>query len=223
MRRGFGFLTAAVFVILFSAPAWAHTVLDTITTWNGTTYVQSFGVSNTATYGQVITVPATDTVLKDFSFEMNLPSTVIFRGEVYAWDGTKATGPSLYESAPAHTSGSGNFELITFTIPNGVALKAGQQYVIFASTSKDQATGSGTGSWGRIASGTGFYYINNGSDSSQWTASAWTNYGSDLAYRATFDSLTNVPAMNEWGMIAFALLAGLSSLFFLRRSKKSQS
>lgn len=168
--------------------------------------ISAFGVPNTASYGQVITADALHAKLSSFSFEMNLPSTVAMRGEVYAWDGTKATGPALFESSPVSTSGSGNFELITFNA-GGVALTPGQKYVLFASTSRDQAGHSGTGSWqyfnGDFYSGGSFVFLNNGGAPSQWTTSTWTQDSTkDLAFQARFD----LPATVGFG--------GLTSLGF---------
>src|SRR5262245_8210994 len=158
------------------------------------TTVDVFGVVNTATYGQVITADATHSKLSGFTFEMNLPNTVAFRGEVYAWDGTKAMGPALFESAVMSTAGTGN-QLITFNT-GGITLTPGQQYVLFASTSKDQAGHSGLGSWDASGldtySGGQFVYLNNGNDASQWTTQAWssgTGVGiPDLEFTASFRS-----------------------------------
>jgi hypothetical protein len=172
----------------------ALTAIDTTPAWDGTSEISAFGYPNTATYGQVVTVPATDGMLKSFSFYMNLPDTCTFRGYVYAWDGSKATGSTLYESDPRTTSGSGDFEEITFE-PGGLELTPGAQYVLFASTSKD--AGSGSGPWGLlenqdlyVGAGNTLVYLNNGDDESLWTVDNWTQntYGTgvDLAFKATF-------------------------------------
>lgn len=108
-----------------------------------------FGVPDTATYGQTITIPAGMTQLTSFGFKMqNVPSTVVFRGEVYLWDdaNNRATGPALYESAVRSTTGA-TPQLITFSPPGGVTVVPGQKYVIFATTSRDQAGASGQGYW----------------------------------------------------------------------------
>jgi hypothetical protein len=171
----------------------AVTTIDTTPYWNGSDYVWEFGYPNTATYGQVITAPSTsDTVLKSFSFYMNLPSTCTFRGYVYAWDGSKATGSVLYESETRWTSGSGDFEEVAFET-GGVALTPGAQYILFASTSEE--VGSGVGTWGSPlqevygGSSNDYIYINNGSDPSQWTSTNWDfppYVIADLAFKATF-------------------------------------
>jgi hypothetical protein len=61
------------------------TTIDTFQSWDGAQRADSFGVSALATYGQTVTVPTNgDQVLTSFTFYMQLPATVAFRGEVYA-------------------------------------------------------------------------------------------------------------------------------------------
>lgn len=158
------------------------------------TTVDPFGVPDTATYGQVITADATHTTLDGFAFEMDLPSTVAFRGEVYAWDGTKATGGALFESAPVSTSGAG-LQVVTFNT-GGITLTPGQEYVLFASTSKDQAGHSGVGGWqffnSNVYSGGEFVFLNNDGDPSQWTTTPWNTTVGDLSFQAYFDASATV-------------------------------
>jgi hypothetical protein len=134
-------LASIVVSTLIAAPtAQARTVIDTTDSWNGTKALFTFGRPEAATYGQVVTVPAGDTVLDSFTFYMReLPftaTTMTFRGEVYAWDGSKATGPALWESAPRSLTHTSTFQEITFPT-GGVTLARGRQYVLFASVSKD--------------------------------------------------------------------------------------
>jgi hypothetical protein len=163
----------------------------------------SFGDDATATYGQTVTAPAvaapagTPVVLTSFSFRMNLPAGLILRGFVYAWDGTKATGPELFQSAPMHTNGSG-METITFTTPE-VPVVVGLQYVIFASISLDFAAdiGQGNGPWGLVTPSTypdgSFVFLSNAGDSSQWTTTDWNQFifvTADAAFSAAFAAAT---------------------------------
>src|SRR3954451_16866774 len=90
-------------VAAFTLPSFANTFVSTLGAWNGFTAQSFFGMPNSQTYGQVINVPVIDTHLASFQFEMNLPASVSFRGEVDAWDGSKASGSSLFESAPTST------------------------------------------------------------------------------------------------------------------------
>ena len=168
----------------------------------------------TATYGQTVTVPATDTTLGSFTFYVQLPTNLIFRGEVYAWDPStgnpanftsgNATGPALYESGPMHTasynSGFGPYEPITFNT-GGIPVTAGAQYVLFFTISRDYAANAPTagipGFAGITATDTypggDFVFLNNGGDTSQWTTTPWSNLvglgADDLAFTASFSPL----------------------------------
>lgn len=146
-----------------------------------------------ATYGQTIIAPAGASSLVSFSFWARLPAAVAFRGEVYAWDGgnRRAMGAALYESAPVSTTDPTVFQKITFTIPGGGApVTAGQQYVLFVSTSRDQGS-TGTGSIGAIspsvyAAGS-FAFLNNGQRVVEWTTTAWdVQTEIDLVFEALF-------------------------------------
>jgi Ca2+-binding RTX toxin-like protein len=184
-------------LLLAAGMALADTTIDTTPRWDGEMNVYSFGYPTSATYGQVLTAPANDTQLDSFTFLMDVPDTATFRGEVYAWDGKKATGPNLYESAPRTTSGSGDFEEITFDT-GGVQLTGGQKYVLFATISKDYEASSGQtedGYWGFILSGDAyaggeFVYKNNGSNFNALLIYPWNRryaFG-DLAFKAVFSN-----------------------------------
>src|SRR5665213_3946184 len=76
--------------------------INTHKKWDGRQNVYIFGCIATSTYGQVITIPAGVHQMNEFRFWWGGLSTgsMVVRGEVYAWDGNKATGSALYESAP---------------------------------------------------------------------------------------------------------------------------
>jgi hypothetical protein len=197
-----------------ASDALASTTIGNTPPWNGSPIISGFGYGQpccTATYGQTVTVPATDTRLDSFTFYVQLPTNLIFRGEVYAWDPTtgnpanntsgNATGPALYESGPMHTtsynSGFGPFEPITFNT-GGIPLTAGAQYVLFFTISRDYAANAPTAGIPGFAgitatdtySGGDFVFINNGGDTSQWTTTPWSNLvglgADDLAFTASF-------------------------------------
>jgi hypothetical protein len=44
--------------------------IDTLSQWNGTTFISSWGVPNTATYGQTFTPTNNQTRLSGFTFEL---------------------------------------------------------------------------------------------------------------------------------------------------------
>lgn len=165
--------------------------INTIKSWDGASAVYSFGCPNTTTYGQVIT--ATDRHLKKFTFEFLNQTTgsMDVRGEVYAWDGTKATGSALYESRP-RTIAYDDFDFHAETFnADGVRVKKGQQYVIFASIDKDfeACTDGYVLGWGvvddSVYTGGTFVFQNNTGDESQWTATSWNTFGFDLAFKAS--------------------------------------
>ena len=186
------FMVCASFILLLLLGSigqiQAFTTIDTTPNWPGGS-VTPFGYPIFSTFGQVITVPTTDdTVLQSFSFHMRLPDTCTFRGYVYAWDGTKATGAALYASPTMATLGSGAFEKIEFKT-EGITLAPGAQYALFASVS--QETGSGSGNWGinfsDVYSGGAFVYIDNGTNTALWTTTPWNSLPyEDLAFTATF-------------------------------------
>jgi hypothetical protein len=187
--------------LVLSAPATAFgtTTIDTTAAWDGAQSVFPFGSPDTATAGQVVTVPQTDTVLDRFTFYMSTfgdPAELTFRGEVYAWDGTKATGPNLWESSPRTLSVPDSFTPVTFNT-GGVRLVAGKRYVLFVSLSKDyeqNAPGNQAAlGWvsTNVYNGGGFVYFNDSGDESLWTTSPWQRFSvdlDDLAFKATFSS-----------------------------------
>ena len=183
---------ALAFAALGSSPA-AAKAISTYGSWDGSTEVVDFGCPDTTTYGTIITIPKGQTHLGKFHFSwVNLNSgSMVVRGEVYAWDGTKATGSALYESKPKTISFSdGLFHKVGFR-PTLVPVTPGAQYVIFASIDKDyeKCTNSYEMGWGYIGSdvypGGGFVYQNNAGDENQWTATPWNTFGgADIAFKA---------------------------------------
>jgi hypothetical protein len=166
-----------------------------------------------------VTVPATDTKLDSFTFYVDLPTNLIFRGEVYAWDPNtldpansyamgSATGPALYESAQMQTTSYGSgfaIHPIKFTIPGGLPLTAGKQYVLFFTTSRDAAnadvadTGFAAYTQADTYSGGDWVYLGDGGDPNLWTTVGWWHpalfpgcppcfFADDLAFQASFSS-----------------------------------
>jgi hypothetical protein len=186
--------TMVLSLLLATGVALADTVIDTTPQHAGGA-VCCFMADTTNTYGQVITAPANDTQLDSFTFLMATFGTVVFRGEVYAWDGEKATGPNLYESAPRTVSDSNGYEEVTFDT-GGVQLIPGQQYVLFATiTKEDSEASSGSSQWadvpGDAYAGGNFVYLDNGPFFDQLFTNAWYQFTDlDLAFRAVLSSLT---------------------------------
>lgn len=220
-------MIAAAFALataLFAGQAAAQNI-DTTAAASGTLGV--FGVPNSATYGQTITIPAGVTQLTSFGFEMqSVPSTVVFRGAVYLWDeaNKRATGPALYESAPRSTTGA-TPQLITFSPPGGVTVIPGQKYVIFATTSRDQAGASGHGFWAVSYSnpyaGGDAALINNGANPADWTSGTWAvNTTTDFGFVANFNAPpAPVPTLSEWAMILFGLILAGGAVVMVQRRR----
>jgi len=186
MRKSSILFFASV-VALSSSPALA---VSTLGDWDGSQSVGSFGCPNTTTYGQVITIPQGRHTLNKFSFEWenSTSGSMTVRGEVYAWDGSKATGSALYESDPRNVSfNTAGFRKKSFA--PFVAVTPGAQYVVFASIDKDfeSCTDNYTLDWGSVDDSTytkgTFVYQNNSGDESQWTTASWNTFGIDLAFK----------------------------------------
>jgi Domain of unknown function (DUF4347)/Bacterial Ig domain/Calx-beta domain/FG-GAP-like repeat len=178
------------------------TTIGTLATWNGIQNTATFGENSnpaaTPTFGQTFTAPTVDSILTDFTVSIDDtggPDVIDFAAYIMAWDGTKATGPILYQSASQSTTGGTGFETFRFTTGN-LRLQAGQQYVAFISASSFFDGLAGTGTVGSIGTddyaGGSFVFLNNGSTFGQVTTSNWSTLLSapDLAFSATFTSNT---------------------------------
>jgi hypothetical protein len=209
-------MRSVVLLSLIGGSLMAADLINTIPLWDGSQFISSFGVTDTATYGQTITVAGSAMLLQSFSVEIGYcGNAVSFRGEVYAWDGTKATGSSLFESSVMSASGSSGYQLYTINT-GGITLPPGT-YVLFVTTSKDQAGApSSACRFGATANtaypGGQFVYINNTANTALWTTNAWSTIASDLAFQVTgTGGVPGVPLPSTLllvlvGLIALALL-----------------
>lgn len=216
-----------ILAVLVATPSLAQNIDTTPAPMTNQNF-SPFGVPNTATYGQTITIPAGSGSITSFGFEMNsVPATVVFRGHIYRWDPatSRAVGPSLYASPPRTTTGATK-QIVTFTPAASVPVTAGQTYVIFASTSQDQAgapaaTGGWDGSTANVYAGGGAVFQNNGTDTTTWTGSVWSTPVFDFGFTTTFGAAVapvSVPTMTEWALILFgAIMAGGAALYIQRR------
>lgn len=214
---------ATAVLALAAGTSMAYTVVDTNPSWNGTTFISSFGNPNTATYGQTVTVPSGDGFLSSFSFQINDQGTAFpFQAAVYAWDAanSRAMGTALYLSAPVTTAGANAYVRFTFT-PN-VTLTAGQQYVLMATTSYNQTPPTGVAArWGALTNDTTypggqFVFINNGTNTAAWTTLTWSNIAEDLAFTAVFGTPI-VPALDQWALLLLAAVVAAGGFFAVRR------
>ena len=166
--------------------------LGTKKSWDGVQREPGFGCPNDTTFGQVITIPETKHTLDKFTFWWfrSTHGSMVVRGEVYAWDGTKASGSSLYESAPRSIAWTNDESHRETFLTGGIAVTPGAQYVIFASIDKDydQCVGGYILAWGAVDDsvypGGTFVFLNSGGDSGEWTTQAWQTAGLDTAFSA---------------------------------------
>jgi hypothetical protein len=175
--------------VLGSSPALA---INTHLGWDGSSAVSSFGCPDTTNYGQVITIPKFKHTLGTFSFWQRaqaIGGSMVVRAEVYAWDGAKATGSGLYESAPrtiAYTDSKFHREIFSAN----VSVTPGAKYLLFLTVDKDfdQCSAGYVTTWGLVDettyAGGSFYYLNSTGNSADWTTSDWSNFGGDLVFTA---------------------------------------
>lgn len=138
--------------------------------------LQPFGPGGTQIYGQTITAPADANALTAFSFQITASASMVVRGEVYAWDGTKATGSALFESAPVTIAGDSATHTVSFPGADA-ALTRGNQYVLFATVLKDTQPNAGaTSQWpstGDTVAGGSLVFLNttsfDGATSNTWS------------------------------------------------------
>jgi len=183
--------------------------LDTISIWNGSDFVWEFGAVGsdaTPTYGQVIAGPGAD--LASFTFEFDLPATVNFRPVVAEWDGTKALTP-LWSGSATSTAGSG-WEAITFTLPAGVLLESGKQYVLFVTTLGEG--GSDLGEMGAVdvselpAPAQYVYTNDEASFLDEWDGGIGDGYAGD--YQLAFTAVFGAAQAAQPGRAGYCSVAG---------------
>ena len=180
--------------------------------WNGADYIFPFGEPDVATFGQVFTADASNTLMNGFTFHLRSESggSVDFRGFVAAWDGTKLTNPVLFESnqqsLPANTNVFQSFSFDTAGLP----LAPGAQYVAFISASLDFDTVAGTADAGITATqdtypGGKMVIAANGSNFSALSTDPWIELdGMDLAFSMDFapEGGGAVPESSSFGLLA---------------------
>lgn len=220
----------------FASSAGAQNI-DTISAWNGTSFISSYGVVNTATYGQTITPTARQTTLESFTFKLGFAGAAVnSKAYIYQWDGSKATGSALYTSAPVSIGSAAQFYTVTFNT-GGTTLTANQQYVIMMSTSELQGGAPNSAArWGSVGNNTAyaggqFVYMNNGTNTALWTTNAWSNIPQDLAFQVGFTAVPlvyssslsqgNNPALNASRVIDDH--ANLSALFIAQTTERETS
>lgn len=163
--------------------------INTYKGWKGG-IVEFFGCPGVSTvYGQVITLRKHKT-LNRFSFwfeNYTGGGPMVVRGEVYKWDGEKASGTALYESKPRKINV--DFRPHQESFAPMIVVSPGQ-YVLFASVDKDfkecQEAGYGWGAVDDVYPGGAWVHQENEGDYNRWTTVPWgTDDNVDLAFKAS--------------------------------------
>ena len=199
---------AAALIAIGSASAVQAEIIDTTVNGNGGD-IWPFGNPDTATYGQTFVVGGDD-VLKGFSLYLggNVAEPFNFKGYIYAWNGSRADGAQLYESAVREYAG-GNAPLEFAFDTGNLQLTSGSKYVAFLSTSGLQDGVSSTATMprangGDLLPGGDFVYFNNGNDFSRLTTSSWDCSGcgfGDVWFKASLSAGDAVPEPATWAMM----------------------
>lgn len=109
--------------------------------------------------------------------------------------------------------------LFTLTLANPVLLWPGTYWVeIFNdSTGSTESFFWETGNLDAVNGITGY-----AGDITSVPGSFWLSLGGeDIAVEITAEPYIPAPTMNEWGMIIFMILAGISSVYYIRKQKKA--
>ena len=190
-------LLGSVALLALSVPARAQ-IIDTTPQWNGTQFISSWGVPNTATYGQTITPTATQTRLSSFTFQLFQSSGTApqYQAFVYQWDPTnqRITGSALFGSSVFTAPSGAAFTPVTINT-GGVVLTPGQQYVLFLTTSTITGQANAAYRYGSVGNtaytGGQFVFQNNGTNFNQLSTNNWSFIALDLAFQAMLSG-TNV-------------------------------
>ena len=193
-------LTAVGMATLAATPAAASTIdgiqheatIDTHKGWDGASSVIPFGCPDTTAYGETITVPEGLQEINKFTFYMSdggVEGSMRVRGEIYAWDGAKATGSAVGQTKAQTIDFSDTaYHPVRFRFQDAM-VTPGSQYVIFATIDKNYEKCSDyTVAWGATDDGAypggTFVFQNNSGDESLWTTTPWNPAGIDAALKA---------------------------------------
>jgi hypothetical protein len=113
--------------------------IDTLSSWTGAS-VHTFGDvagqnPGGTTFGQTFRIHGTDALLQSLTFVVEgyapyaAPEACTFEAAILGWNGSRATGPTLYKSSPM-TMPLGFFPTVTFTLPLNVNVSKETQYVV---------------------------------------------------------------------------------------------
>jgi uncharacterized protein with beta-barrel porin domain len=185
-------------LLALSVPAMADNI-DTTPQWNGSSFISSWGVTNTATYGQTITPTTGQRILTGFTFELaQTPGTAPqFQAFVYQWDSVnnRIVGTALFSSAVFTAPAATTFTPVTINT-GSIALTPGQQYVLFLSTSNQQPQANASYKYGSLTNNTTyaggqFVFQNNGANFGSLSTSSWSSIAEDLAFTAMLNGFVS--------------------------------
>jgi hypothetical protein len=214
MRSQIGFLILCAAVLGGTAPARADTVIEPQGDYELNTNVVIDG-----TIGETIKVPTNgDTSLVSFAIgivndELS-PSSSNLLAEVYAWDGSKATGLALYTSplTPIATYLTDpTYAPFPIFETGGINLTAGAEYVIFLDVLPTNPADLGVYYVDELQSGAGYADGTSvrilSDDPSVWTTEDWQEF-EPTNFIATFGAPVPEPA--TWILLT-AGFAGLAA------------
>ena len=187
----------ATLVCAGALPVFGQATIETLSQWNGIDNDPAFGEPSVATYGQTFVVPSGAGTLKSFAFLLDDGADPVnFQTFIMAWDGTKASGPILFQSGAMATTNNGGlngFERFDVSFNGGLHLNPGSTYIAFFSASN---LFDGTPDLSAVAytpgayAGGGIYTLNNGNNFSAVTTNPWDDtlagLGFDLAFQLVF-------------------------------------
>lgn len=208
----FGALSAAV---IMGTTAQAGTIDTTGAVDAG---IFTWGLADTATYGQTFRLDQ-DATINSFTFFINDDGIAIaYDALIYAFDFDTllVTGPELYRESGS-TAGNGVTTGYTAAV-NGVQVMANTDYAIFF-----HATSVGDATWDRATDGSAYMdgqliFQNNGGNEANWSTVAWEDFVvGDMGFILEFDEVEAIPVPAA----APLMLAGLGGLGFLRRRKRA--
>lgn len=197
----------------------AATIVQTLGSWDGSNAFSSFGIPDSLFFGQTLEVPAVDSKLASFSFEVQQISTesTFYTASVYAWDtvNNRATGAPFYVSPGRVLNPSAVFQTVTETLPGGgVAMTPGQIIVLMFEATGTSGGGVGTATFGLTAQGAlangSAWLLNSGAGAP--TTATWDPVGGDFAFRANFAPVPEPPTA-----VSLALLVGAGGFVVWRR------
>ena len=155
-------------------------------------YWHPLGYPNTATYGETFSAPTNgDNVLQNFSFWMGGPysgGNIILGAYIATWTGSNA-GTLLYSSSSVNYQNTGEAQL-SFSIPGGLALTPGANYVMFLSISQYYGQSQGESyidAGSATIPGGSFVYYNNGGDFNSLFTNRWDSTGLTPDWAVTLD------------------------------------